>query len=420
MKEIIFLVIIILISFSGISQKSIMKSDFDNFDNIAVSFVEGTGCIIAVYSFSSVNANDKTGSLYNNGRLSGDLPLGALKQGIINNIIIDSIINILFNYQVFDLDSNQFDRLRPPHSAADGRGTCKIVIKKNKKYLLKTIHYPVPVSRSSQRDFLYFYTALNRLLKSKTIEIPIDDLIAFYKNPKLTKSGIEDKLISNAAMLALSSISDTSKVDNLIDLNNRALSDPAYYPFQKAAVNSLIRIGSEKALNYLAELCIKLTENGDCNFDNLGEYYGAIVKLENDSVKIHYLKKIMNLGDNRYRIYAAIELAMLKNDSGLDILYSELDEYKYDYLTRIMDGIVKINKTESLEILMKKYHKMLENDTINNKRKVIGNYLLALNSLLGYNIDARNSYAAANFYSNNLEEEMKNIEIRYKRYKSNK
>ncbi len=416
MRKNIILIFLLSISFLGLGQKPILKTDLLTPDTISIIFHEHAGCLIDHETFITINSDSKHGKIYSNYANRDNSNMGLLNQGTIDKFLIDSIVELIYKHEIPELKTYQYDSLKPPISTADGHGNCCIYIKKGDYLIEKNIEFPVPIQRANQNGFQLFHRAIFNLSFNQTHFIPLNSLINKSLDPFSMGCEITEKLIRNSALSAIRSIRDTTLVEELINLHKYSEIEESYYIFQHPSINAISGLKSIKAFDYLDTLLEKAIEDEKEPY-YLSDIYDAIRNLDSDSTKIHYLRKFLSFDNETLKYKAALSLAWLQDDSGLNILINDLHQ-EHDYgIGTTLKAIEKLNSNKCINELMKIYHEVIKQDSLYDKNRIITYYLWTINSILGYTYDKKYDFNPPSYYGKNIEAEMKEIDIKYMNYK---
>lgn len=409
MRE-IFLISIFIIYFS---QNQFAQSDLSKLtvpDTLILELFDSFGCEMLEYTYISINYNNGKGIIYTynardyyNYGLSNNL---YLKRGYFNEIICDSIFNLIKYYKLDSIKNDQLNSNAQRLTTADGSGKCILYLSKANHKFSKTISYPKPLGRILNNDlFKEFYYKVNKLAIELSEDIPLEDILEIYNS---SDQNIKERYITSA----IQQIRDTSKIDRLIELYNSDL-------FVDAVFSSLSSMDSDKVIVFFESLIDKSNKVNKPDYYNQGKILYVIAQKSNDSLKIINLKRCLLINDRLWRFRAARELAILKDPTGIEILLNELDNYENGNYSETINALIKLDNKSVIDSLIIKYNRVKNNDSIPDYKKnnIISYYLLGLNRLM--EIESKKDIRWP-YYTNNLDQEMTDMEITIIEYQHEK
>jgi len=415
MKKSIFILILIIGCFY--IEIVAQENSFLQPDSLYIHLFDKQGCITDSYSLISIKYHNNQGVLYTYGlgsltanyKKKYDQRTDMLRKGILNKNNIDSIIKILFENNIIEIENSQIDPNCRNHSTADGSGNLSIVIKKGNRSFNKLIKYPKPVSseRTLNKKFITLYNQLQFLSLELSTNIQFKELLRLFDKPQLANVEIRNHIFQSFTENSIREIDDINEINNFKreffkrEKNNDYFDHPI-----EDILRAFYKSNKQEYYTFIDSIIIS-AKAGDSTYLNIFNYV-RIINYK-DKIKNEYMKKCFPIELNNTDVKAACFLVRQKDNSGLQVLLDYLDKEDIDQIGYVPSALIGTRDKSVLPLLVSKYFSIKESDTLKDEKKllILGKYIYVLNKFFG--IEGKDRMWVTH-YQANFEKESKELE----------
>lgn len=397
--------ILFLIIFS--LQNSFAQSNLNKFhspDTLIIDLFDSNDRFPPTYTYISIKYYNGSGSIYTY-NLHDYFTYEShnshyFKRGYFDSKICDSIVQLINDCKIDSVINDSEHKSYKYRGTGDLAGNCHFYLSKNDENFSKTVNYVIYYGIDREYTLRDFYNKLNKYCIKLTNDIPLVDLLYLHETFDFPLDDIYFK--KGIIGSAIRNIRDTLEIGNMINLYNSGL-------FQDAVMYSFGNMESDKIITFLNSLLNTYTNANSTEIWNQYTVLSMLAYKSNDSLKIIYYNRALQLNDSRVRFRSARELAKLKDSSGVQILLNTLDDYRVGLTWEAIDALVLLDNKSVIDSLILKYYKVKNNDSIPYYKKddILGYYIYGLNRLLYIEakMDTDESY-----YRTHLDQEMEDVE----------
>ncbi|MCD4820272.1 MAG: hypothetical protein K8S23_16440 [Candidatus Cloacimonetes bacterium] len=412
-----FIVIFFLIACCLNGEVLSKENSFLQPDSLYIHLFDTQGCIVDSYSMISIRYHNNQGTLYSYGlgsltanyKKNNNKRTDLLRKGVLNKNNIDSIIKILFENNIIEIENSQTNPNCRTHSSADGSGILSIVIKKENRSFNKIIKYPKPVryEKTLNKKFIKLYNQLQFLSLELSTNIQFSELLQLFDKPQLADVEIRNHIFQSFTEHSICEIDKKNEIINLKreffkrENNNKSFDHPI-----KDILQALYKSNNQEYYTFIDSIIIS-TQAGDSIYQNIFNYVRIIN--HKDKMKNEYMKKCLPIELNNTDVKAACFLVRQKDNSGLQVLLNYLDKDDIDYVFYVAQALIGTEDENLLPLLVKKYFSMKKNVSQINEKKILilSKYIYVLNKFLGIEGKGR---MWVTHYQANFDKESKELE----------